>query len=198
VADGSTRIAANAIPVFVADPDTGFVVKPQADGSILISGFSGNITGNVTVGTGVATAADPTYVEGTSNPLSMDLKGNLRTVTIAGFDSNAIYAGNVPETPKFAKITASATGATQVVAAVAARKIRVLGYVVTGAGTVNVKFQSHTAGDITGLLYMNATEFGTAPFNPLGWFETVAGEALDINLSGNQSVGGHLAYAEIP
>jgi hypothetical protein len=43
--------ASGAIPVYVADPATGYIIKPNADGSITVGGFSGNITinGNVSI-----------------------------------------------------------------------------------------------------------------------------------------------------
>jgi hypothetical protein len=187
---------ANAAPV-VVEGTTGNVLAVNSDGSINMSGFSGNITGNITVSdVAHANAAAPTYTEATDQPLSADLKGNQRVRAL--IDGTSIILSAETCTPKFATIVASSSGATTVVAAVGGKKIRVLGYVVTGSGTVNVKFQSHvTPTDLTGLLYMNATEFGTVSFNPYGWFETVSGEALDINLSSNTSVGGHLVYIEV-
>lgn len=113
----------------------------------------------------------------------------------------AAFHGELGEQVLFAAITASASGATQVVAAATlngtARKIRVVSYVIVANAAVNVKFQSHTAGDLTGLLYNAANGGVAAPFSPVGWFETVAGEALDINLSGAVAVGGHLTYTLI-
>jgi hypothetical protein len=51
---------------------------------------------------------------------------------------------------------------------------------------------------LTGLSYFAAAGDGEVlSFNPVGWFETVAGEALDINLSGAVAVGGHLTYVEV-
>lgn len=96
---------------------------------------------------------------------------------------------------KFAKIVADTSGATQVVAAVAGKKIRVLAYFVHCNAAVNIKFQS-AATDITGLAY-HAANAGAAPEFILGLFETAAGEALNINLSASQSVGGHLSYVEV-
>lgn len=102
-------------------------------------------------------------------------------------------------TPKFAKISTSASGASTVVALVAGKKIRVLQFWLTASGAVNAKFQSHIAPtDLTGLLYMATAGDGAAMnFCPVGLFETVAGEALDINLSGAVAVGGGLVYVEV-
>lgn len=102
-------------------------------------------------------------------------------------------------TPKFQKITASLSGATTVVAAVTSKKIRVLAWDVVVNAAVNFKWQSHvTPTDITGLYYMAGQGNGVARgYNPLGYFETIAGEALDINLSGAVAVGGVLTYVEV-
>lgn len=111
-------------------------------------------------------------------------------------DSVAVATGPLL-TPKYAALAASTSGASTAVAAVAGKKIRVLGYVIVANGAVNVKFQSHTAGDLTGLFYLVANTGVAGGYNPVGHFETVAGEALDINLSGNVAAGGHLTYLEV-
>ncbi len=100
-------------------------------------------------------------------------------------------------TPKRAVITASSSGATTIVSAVTGKKIRVLSCGISANAAVNVKFQSHaTPTDITGLLYLTDKGGYGAGFSPAGHFETVAGEALDINLSGAVAVGGFLTYVE--
>jgi hypothetical protein len=37
----------------------------------------------------------------------------------------------------------------------------------------------------------------TLPFNPVGWFETAAGELLNLELSAGVSVDGCLTYVEV-
>jgi hypothetical protein len=102
-------------------------------------------------------------------------------------------------TPKFKVITASSSGATTIVAAVTSKKIRVLAWDVKVNAAVNFKWQSHvTPTDLTGLYYNSSQGDGVArAFNPVGYFETVAGEALDINLSSAVAVGGVLTYVEV-
>lgn len=112
-------------------------------------------------------------------------------------NSDAVYVAGVAVTPKFAVIAASSSGDNQIVAAVTSKKIRVLAYNMVANGAVNAKFQSD-ATDKTGLKYFDAAGAGIcAPFNPVGWFETVAGEKLDLNLSGAVAVGGELVYIEV-
>jgi len=118
---------------------------------------------------------------------------------ISGSDeTSTIYNGTTALTPKFAVISTSSSGASQVVAAVSSHKIRVINVVLMANAAVNVKFQSHVSPtDLTGLLYL-AANTGFAPgYIPTGHFETISGEALDINLSGAIAVGGWLTYIEV-
>lgn len=97
-----------------------------------------------------------------------------------------------------AAVTASASGDTPVVAAVAGKKIRVKAFALTnGAASVqNVKWRSGTT-DITGLFYSTAigpiVTHDLAPANDF-YFETAAGAALNINLSAATAVGGSVQY----
>jgi len=106
--------------------------------------------------------------------------------------------GSLPANPlnvQFAPITASAAGATTLVPAVAGKKIRIVGFYMSGNGTVNANFQSHnTVNKVTGLLYLNANAQVDPGYFPVGIFETMPGEALDINLSTGVAVGGNLAF----
>lgn len=119
-------------------------------------------------------------------------------VTVSPPQTGALYSGTTALTPKFAVVTASASGATTIVALVTSKKIRVLSAALVTNGAVNVKWQSHTTvSDLTGLFYLGANGGYILPFSPLGHFETVAGEALDINLSGAVAVGGVITYVEV-
>jgi hypothetical protein len=119
------------------------------------------------------------------------------TIT-AKLATDRIQDGTTALTPKFAVITASSSGATEVVAAVTSKKIRVLRFSLSANGNVNVKFQSdNTPTDLTGLFYLTQYGGAGAAFCPVGLFETVAGEALDINLSAAVAVGGVLTYVEV-
>lgn len=63
-------------------------------------------------------------------------------------------------------------------------------------GGVNVKFQSGTGSptDLTGLYYLTSNTGLVANENRYGWFQTIPGEDLYINLSGSVGVGGVLGY----
>jgi hypothetical protein len=103
---------------------------------------------------------------------------------------------------KTAVISASASGNTEVVAAVAGKRIRVLQYRLVCGGDVTVKFRSAST-DITGGMPF-ATNGGISagapvqtPAGLLFEFQTAPGEALNINLSAAIAVGGHLTYQEV-
>ncbi len=97
---------------------------------------------------------------------------------------------------KRAFITASAIGNTQVVAAIADRKIRVLGYTLSAVAANNVKFQ-RGATDVTMLHYMPATATVVAPLDNHGYADTAVNEALNINLSAATAVGCLVRYIEV-
>ena len=116
--------------------------------------------------------------------------------TASALSASTLADGVIPLLPKFFSIATAASGATEIVAAVTGKKIRVICYNYMANGTVNVKWQSAST-DKTGLAYLVANTGKVVPFSPVGWFETAAGEALNINLSGAIAVGGEGAYVEV-
>lgn len=135
--------------------------------------------------------------DGTAN--DVDNSSGKRLPVTAVHDTSAVSNAGTALTPKFAKIAVSSSGANTIVAAVTSKKIRVLAWDTVANAAVNFKWQSHvTPTDLTGLYYMAGQGNGVArSFNPVGYFETVAGEALDLNLSGAVAVGGSLVYVEV-
>lgn len=98
--------------------------------------------------------------------------------------------------PQFAAINASATGT--IVAAVPGKSIRVLSMDMVASAALTVKWQSHaTPTDISGPQAYAANGGIVRPLNQLGWFQTLQGEALDINIAGAGTVGGNLTYAAV-
>lgn len=116
-------------------------------------------------------------------------------------DTTTIYEGDVALVPKFAPIQASSSGVNVVVAAVTGKKIRVLAFKLNGAGAVNAKWITDTAGtpvDLTGLTYIGAAGQGeVGPFCPVGLFQSASGKNLGLNLSGAVAVGGYVVYVEV-
>ena len=98
---------------------------------------------------------------------------NLIGQTAASDETGTIYSGTTACTPKFAAITASSSGATTVVAAVAGKRIRVLRWSLSANGTVNAKWQSHvTPTDLTGLHYLTQFAAAGGAYCPVGIFQT--------------------------
>ncbi len=92
---------------------------------------------------------------------------------------------------------ATTSGNTQVVAAVANRKIRVISGVVGPVGTaINVKFQSSTT-DISSTANCALNGGWANNASPGFLFETAEGEALNVNLSGNANVPVSIVYIEV-
>lgn len=100
---------------------------------------------------------------------------------------------------KRAVIDTATSGDTTLVAAVTGKKIRVLAAFLTMTGTaVTVRFESDTGGvALTGQMTPAQGQTITLPFNPVGWFETLEGKLLNLELGGAQSVDGVLVYVEV-
>jgi hypothetical protein len=93
--------------------------------------------------------------------------------------------------------TPASSGANELVAASAGAKYRVLAAAIVATTAVSVKFQSAST-DITGTFPLGANGGLVLPFNEHGWFETAAGEALNLNLGSAVSTGVQLHYIKIP
>ena len=95
----------------------------------------------------------------------------------------------------YALINATSFGDTQIVPAVSGKRIRVIAYAVIANATVSIKFRSGTT-DITGSMRI-VEGGGIAHAYDGGLFETAVGQALNINLSTNATVGGYVVYREV-
>lgn len=93
---------------------------------------------------------------------------------------------------QFARVNASTDGDNTVVAAVAAKKIRVLGYNLTSrtAGLLTVKSSTTSTLAELDLVADTPVPYG----GPAPAFETVAGELLNFNVAATVDVVGHITY----
>lgn len=100
------------------------------------------------------------------------------------------------QTPQYIKIDAASSGDNEIVAAVTGKRIRVLAGSLTMTGTaVTIRFESSAGGTaLTGQMTPAQGQTISLPFCPVGHFETVAGENLNLELGGAQSVDGWLVY----
>lgn len=119
-------------------------------------------------------------------------------VTPAAPVTSVVFNGTTPLLPKFAVIDAATSGDNTLVSAVTGKKIRVLAVVLVSSGTVTVRFESAAGGTaLTGQMQLTAQTGFSAPFSPVGQFQTVAGELLNLELSAAVSVDGWLVYVEV-
>ncbi len=93
--------------------------------------------------------------------------------------------------------TPSSLGNNVVLAAQGTGSIRVLGLAVVTTLANNVKFQSNSS-DITGTFPLAANGGLVLPFNEHGWFQTAAGEGLNINLSVATATAYQIIYIVLP
>ncbi|ANS05114.1 glycoprotein repeat domain-containing protein [uncultured Mediterranean phage] len=117
----------------------------------------------------------------------------------AALMTNVIHNGVTALTPKFAKIDAASSGDNTLVGLVSGKKIRVLSLFMISAGTVTARLESTDSDGtlLTGQMNLVVNSGFTLPFNPVGWFETAAGELLNLELSAAVSVDGCLVYVEV-
>lgn len=92
----------------------------------------------------------------------------------------------------FVAVTLTASGQ-EIVAAVAGKRIRVFAYLLSNLLATNVKFQSAIS-DISLTHYFPATGGIVVPAIDMAWMVTAPGEALNINMSVNTSVGVQVTY----
>ena len=101
---------------------------------------------------------------------------------------------------KYAVIDAASAGDNTIVSAVTGKKIRVLSYVLVNGHTATqtARFESAASGTaLTGQMILGANGGVVAQMNEGGWFQTVAGELLNLELAGATTVDGHLSYIEV-
>lgn len=111
--------------------------------------------------------------------------------------TDAVMNDTTALTPKFATIDVASSGDNTIVSGSAGKKIRVLQYaLVCGSATV-VQWQDTGGANLTGDMSFAANGGISAPYCPLGLFETTDGDGLDLNLGSANSVSGHLVYVEV-
>lgn len=96
---------------------------------------------------------------------------------------------------KYEVIDDATSGDNTIVAAVTGKKIRVHSLFMVAAGAVVARFESGAGGTaLTGQMTFAENGGMVLPHNPTGWFETDAGDLLNLELGGAVSVDGGLTY----
>lgn len=131
--------------------------------------------------------------------MSLDRKQH----AIVEFESASMRASGVALTPKFAAIAAATSGDNSLVAAVSAKKIRVLAMFILAGAAGNIYFTSAASGTVifggsTNKICLATNTGFVLPFNPLGWFENSStNQALVMNASSTGPFSGGLVYVEV-
>ena len=102
--------------------------------------------------------------------------------------------------PNTAIIALSGTfsGANTIVPLASSKTIKVLALAISANAAVQITWQNHAGANVSGpLICANTGDGEVLPYNPVGWFSTASGVALDIFLSANVAVSGHLTYIAV-
>jgi len=132
--------------------------------------------------------------EATGVSMQVSADGQIHTAQ----SSDVLASGGGELTPKYAKANVAASQTdSEVVAAVAGAKIRVVSFRLHVGGTAtNVTFNS--ASTAISELFACAANGGRAEaFSPVGHFETVAAEALTVTTGAGSTTGIGVVYVEV-
>ena len=196
---GAETLMAGVIPIsdggnVISVDDNGSSIT--VDGTVAISGVV-PVSDNATSLTVDGTVAVSSVASAPATDKTTDHIG-------AALLTNAIMNDLTALTPKFAKIACAASGNNTIVAAVAAKKIRVLSAALVVAAATNIYFVDGAGspvalfGDSTNKVNLAANGGFVLPFNPVGWFETsTTNVALNLNLSAANTAGGGICYVEV-
>lgn len=163
----------------------------KVDGSGTPLPVSGTVT--ITDGSG------PVTVDGTVTVGTQPVRTRTADAIAAALQTDAVMNGATALTPKWAAVTLAADGA--LVALVAAKKIRLLSAFLNNAGaadgTLAVKSNNAAGTTLIGATLLRIGGGYVLPFNPTGWCETAAGEALFADLTSITALAGVVEYVEV-
>lgn len=171
----------------------------------VLAGYS---TGDGTMN--VVAADAPLPVAGSVAVGAQPARARTTDTIAAAAATDAVMNGTAALAPKWAKIGCAAAGANELVAGVSGKKIRVLQVALHQAKSATAAAGLYFRSGASTAIYADATyavpldktgAVGPAGFvlppNPLGWFETASGEALNVVLDAAQGVSGALQYVEV-
>lgn len=119
----------------------------------------------------------------------------------ASGEVSTIYDGSTALTPKFAFVNVAASQTdSAIVAAIASKKIRVIGIIintVTIATPSSVTFTSKPGGAGAAISPAIVPNSSFAAYSPVGFFQTVAGEGLSVTTSAGSTSGIQVVYVEV-
>lgn len=139
-------------------------------------------------------SGNTTAIISTASKILID--GAAGFVLPVGLQMNNVYQGSTALAPQYAAINVSASGVVAVVASGSVRVVvQALAFTNLTSGLVRF-LTSNTA--LTGFMPIDARSGFVLPWNPMGWFRTATGEALNIELSGTSGAGGGMLQYVTP
>ncbi len=101
-------------------------------------------------------------------------------------------------TPQYLSVDKNSNGNNTLIAAVAGKRLLVLGCVLISAGSVNIAFEDGADGTpLTGDMPLTVNSGFTLPLGFPGWFITSTNTLLNLELSAGVAVAGTLVYTEV-
>jgi hypothetical protein len=202
VTAGAGAVAAGTPRVTLASDDPAVAALQLIDDCVIAddAAFTPATTKCVAVGFFADETASDSVTEGDLGAARMTLD---RKIHVANeVESNSMRAGGTAVTPKFAAIAAATAAANTLLAAVPAKKIRVLSMSLTAGAAGNIYFTSAAAGAVifggsTNKINLAQNQTLTLPYSPVGHFETVAGELLSMDASSTGPFSGGFTYIEV-
>jgi len=191
---GGPVTAGNPLPV---------VLETGADSIGKLAANSGVDIGDVDI----LSSALPTGASTSAKQLANDHDVTVTTMPASDVETDTIGVGLMTDvimnditklTPKFAVISAVTDPNNTLVAAVGAKKIRIMSMVLVAAGAVDIRLEDGAGGSaISGVMSLTTNSGFTLPFSPIGWGETTANTLLNLELSAAVQVSGMMTYLEV-
>lgn len=171
----ATTLADGANVLQVVTPSNGLPVTLTSGQTIIVSqGTAANLNATAVIAAGTA------------------LIGKVSTAD----DVTDIYDGTTSLTFKRAFATATASGNTQVVAAVTSKSIKVLRYSIRANTAVSGTFRSNSTA-ISASFYLTQFAVNNGSYCKYGHYQTASGEALNFNLAATGTVAIEVLYVEV-
>jgi hypothetical protein len=145
----------------------------------------------------VGISGTPTVEIASGQSVGLSAGTNLVGRVASGDDVTHLYDGATALTLKRAKATATASGNTQVVAAVTGKSILVLRYALRFNSTVSATFRSGSSTEISAPFYGVQYGVNSGAACKYGHYATNQGEALNINLGSAGTAAVEVLYVEV-
>lgn len=198
IIEGETKIRGDSDESFIGNVGDALKVSLASTSSTIVV----NLSTSSPLDVNLVTSSQPISVNISSSSHTLNKTADSVSVAI---DTSSMQNGTTTLTPKFATIevaTSNTSTVSTLISSVTGVRIRVVSYTVVSNATGEFKFQSNASTDLTGFIPVASYGGVVSNFNPVGLFETSAGEGLSLRFnpdtaaSGNK-ISGHLTYIEV-